>query len=95
MTGLSADFAPLLPGRAVDMELALTAVSRVVPAGARLRLVITGADPRQRNLAQLKVDPPPSIAVHTGAANGSWLQLPLQRSADGALQALARQLAAR
>ena len=26
---------------------------------ARLRLVVTGADPRQRNLAQLKLDPPP------------------------------------
>jgi hypothetical protein len=89
MTGLSADFAPLQPGRAVDVELALTAVSKVVPAGARLRLVITGADPRQRNLAQLKLDPPPFIAVHTGGAGGSWLQLPLQRGAGAAVQALA------
>lgn len=83
MTGLSAAFAPLQPGRAVDVELALTAVSRLVPAGARLRLVVTGADPRQRNLAELKLDPPPTITVHTGGSGGSWLQLPLQRSAVG------------
>jgi predicted acyl esterase len=89
MTGLTADFAPLSPGKAVDVELALTAVSRTVPAGARLRLVVTGADPRQRNLAQLKLDPPPSIAVRTGGTDGSWVQLPLQGGALAA-QALAR-----
>jgi predicted acyl esterase len=80
MTGLAADFAPLTPGRAVEVAFPLTAVSRVVPAGARLRLVVTGADPRQRNLAQLKLDPPPSITVETGGAGGSWVELPLQRS---------------
>ncbi|MFO1503340.1 MAG: CocE/NonD family hydrolase [Steroidobacteraceae bacterium] len=80
MTGRAADFAPLQPGKAVDVEFALTAVSKVVPAGARLRLVITGADPRQRNLAQLKLDPPPLLRVETGGSSGSWLELPLQRS---------------
>lgn len=95
MTGLAADFTPLLPGKPVDVELALTAVSRVVPSGARLRLVITGADPRQRNLAQLKVDPPPSITLQTGGSNGSWLQLPLQRSTPDTLQALARHAGSR
>jgi predicted acyl esterase len=80
MTGLAADFAPLSPGRAVEVAFPLTAVSRVVPAGARLRLVVTGADPRQRNLVQLKRDPPPSITVETGGAGGSWVELPLQRS---------------
>jgi len=82
MTGLAADFAPLSPGKAVEVDFPLTAVSRVVPAGTRLRLVITGADPRQRNLAQLKLDPPPSIAVETGGATGSWIDLPLQRSTE-------------
>jgi putative CocE/NonD family hydrolase len=81
MTGLAADFAPLSPGKVVDVDFALTAVSRVVPAGARLRLVITGADPRQRNLAQLKLSPPPSIAVQTGGPGGSWIEVPLQRNA--------------
>jgi len=49
---------------------------------------VTGADPRQRNLAQLKLDPPPSITVETGGTGGSWLDLPLQRSKDS-MQALA------
>jgi uncharacterized protein len=88
MTGLTADFAPLSPGKVVDVDFPMTAVSRVVPAGARLRLVVTGADPRQRNLAQLKLDPPPSISVETGGAAGSWLDLPLQRGTDSP-QALA------
>jgi len=88
MTGLAADFAPLAKGKAVDVDFPMTAVSRVVPAGARLRVVVTGADPRQRNLAQLKLDPPPSITVETGGTGGSWLDLPLQRSKDS-MQALA------
>jgi len=88
MTGLAADFAPLVKGKSVDVEFPLTAVSRVVPAGARLRLVVTGADPRQRNLAQLKLDPPPSITVETGGKAGSWVDIPLQRSKDS-MQALA------
>jgi hypothetical protein len=79
MTGLEADFAPLSPGRAVEVDFPLTAVSRVIPAGSRLRLVVTGADPRQRNLAQLKLDPPPSITVETGG-KGGMAELPLQRS---------------
>jgi len=94
MTGLTADFAPLQPGRAVDVEFALTAVSRVVPAGSRLRLVVTGADPRQRNLAQLKLDPPPRISVETGGSTGSWLDIPLQRS-TGPAPALATAAPAR
>jgi uncharacterized protein len=84
MTGLAADFAPLVPGKAVEVDFPLTVVSRVVPAGSRLRLVVTGADPRQRNLPQLKLDPPPSISVETGGSGGSWLELPLQRSMDSA-----------
>jgi uncharacterized protein len=88
MTGLESDFAPLAPGRAVEVDFPMTAVSRVVPAGARLRLVVTGADPRQRNLAQIRMTPAPSIAVETGGKGGSWLDLPLQRS-TGPVQALA------
>jgi predicted acyl esterase len=80
MTGLAADFAPLSKGKPVEVDFPMTAVSRVVPAGARLRLVVTGADPRQRNLAQLRLDPPPSISVETGGPGGSWVDIPLQRT---------------
>jgi putative CocE/NonD family hydrolase len=53
-TGFAADFAPLEPGREVTLSFALTPSSRVIPAGRRLRLVVTGADPRQRNLDEIQ-----------------------------------------
>jgi putative CocE/NonD family hydrolase len=77
ITGLSADHAPLAPGSEVDLDFALTPVSRVISAGSRLRVVVTGADPRQRNLADLRKDPAPRISVVSGR-NGSWIELPLR-----------------
>jgi hypothetical protein len=76
-SGLTADFAPLLPDTTAQLRFALTPVAQVIPAGSRLRLVVTGADPRQRNLQQLRVDPPPRITILTGGQDGSWLELPL------------------
>jgi predicted acyl esterase len=76
-TGLSADYAPLEPGREVSLDFALTPTSRVIPAGYRLRLVVTGADPRQRNLGELRVDPPPHIVLRLGGRAGSRVDLPL------------------
>jgi putative CocE/NonD family hydrolase len=77
ITGLSADHVPLSPGREVDLEFALTPVARVISAGSRLRVVVTGADPRQRNLAELRKEPPPRIRVASGR-NASWIDLPLR-----------------
>jgi hypothetical protein len=81
-TGLAADYAPLTPGRGVAMAFALTPASQVIPAGYRLRLVVTGADPRQRNLNQIRLDPPPTIQLSLGGRDGSRLELPL-RPLDG------------
>jgi hypothetical protein len=75
-SGRSADREPLTPGRFVTMRFAFTPTGRIVPAGQRLRVVVTGADPRQRNLAQLRQDPPPRITVRSGAGR-SWIELPL------------------
>ncbi len=77
ITGLSQDQAPLRPHREVDLDFALTPVSRVLPAGARLRVVVTGADPRQRNLAEIRKDPAPQVRIVSGR-RGSYLELPLQ-----------------
>jgi len=74
--GRAADSQPLEPGQSVDMEFALLPVSRVIPAGHRLRLTITGADPRQRNLAALRQDPPPVITLALGA-DAARLSLPV------------------
>lgn len=45
------------------------------PAGHRLRVTLAGADPRQRNLAQIRQDPPPVFTIVTGAA-GSRIDIP-------------------
>ncbi|EGF90044.1 glutaryl 7-ACA acylase [Asticcacaulis biprosthecium C19] len=75
-SGRSADILPLAEGEVVQMSIALTPVSRVVPAGARLRLTVTGADPRQRNLKDIKLEPAPRITVLLGGAEASRLDLP-------------------
>jgi putative CocE/NonD family hydrolase len=77
ITGLAADHAPLAPESEVELDFALTPVARVISAGSRLRVVITGADPRQRNLADIRKNPPPRIRVFSGR-NGSWIELPLR-----------------
>lgn len=53
-SGLQKDVKPLVPGQAVDLTFALSPRSYTVGAGHRLRLVVTGADARQRNLAEIK-----------------------------------------
>jgi uncharacterized protein len=75
--GLTADFAPLRSGQTAKLRFALTPVAQVVPAGSRFRVVVTGADPRQRNLQQVRLDPAPLISVLTGTSEGSWVDLPL------------------
>jgi putative CocE/NonD family hydrolase len=77
-TGLTADYAPLTPGDEVGLSFALTPTSHVIGAGHRLRLVVTGADPRQRNLDELRTDPPPTIALGLGGTAGARIELPLR-----------------
>jgi predicted acyl esterase len=76
-SGLAADLDPPAPGEFVPVSLALTPLSRVVPEGARLRLTVTGADPRQRNLAEIRLDPAPVITVRYGGLDASRIELPL------------------
>lgn len=75
--GRSADIQPLIPGEAVDLEIAMLPVSRIVARGHRLRVAVTGADPRQRNLAQLRQDPPPTITLLLGGQQ-TQLSLPVR-----------------
>lgn len=76
-SGLRADVAPLPPGQQADLAIDLTPVSRVVPAGARLRVTIAGADPRQRNLKDIEQKPAPVITVQRGGTRASWIELPV------------------
>lgn len=76
--GLSADHAPLRQGETVSLDFAFTPAATTIPAGHRLRLVVTGADPRQRNLDDLRIDPAPTITLRTGRGSNARLELPLR-----------------
>jgi predicted acyl esterase len=76
-SGLSRDVLPLAAGEEALISIALTPVSRVVPKGARLRFTIAGADPRQRNLNDIRLTPAPRIAVLRGGRDASRIELPL------------------
>lgn len=78
-TGIERDYAPLAPGSKAALNFALSPTSRVIPVGHRLRLVVTGADPRQRNLAEIRIVPAPQISLVLGGASGSRIDLPLRR----------------
>jgi putative CocE/NonD family hydrolase len=76
-SGRARDVAPVTPGAPVAMQIDLTPISRVIPAGARLRVTIAGADPRQRNLAEIRQTPPPVITILRGTARLSRIRLPV------------------
>jgi uncharacterized protein len=77
-SGNARDIAPLPVGTRARLDFDLTPIARVIPAGSRLRVVVTGADPRQRNLADIKQSPPPNISLHLGGAQGSRIELPVE-----------------
>lgn len=74
-SGRQADAAPITPGVPVTLDFELTPTVRLIPAGHRFRLAIAGADHRQRNLAEIKVDPAPRITVIRG--KDTHIDLPL------------------
>jgi putative CocE/NonD family hydrolase len=88
-SGLEADSAPIAEGETAEMSIAMLATSRHVPAGSRLRFVATGADPRQRNLADLRQNPAPRITLHYGWDAQSRIELPVRQRADKPTPAVA------
>lgn len=76
-SGLAGDAQPLVPGQPVDLLFNLTPSARIIPAGHRLRLTITGADPRQRNIADIRTSPAPHITIERGVGAGSRVEVPL------------------
>lgn len=76
-SGRSSDILDLAPGVEAPVSIAMTPLSRTVPQGARLRFTIAGADPRQRNLQDIRLTPPPQIAVLRGGRDPSRIELPL------------------
>ncbi len=69
-----------LPGpidQPTEVVFDLLPTSKIFKAGHRLRLTITGADPRQRNLKEIMITPAPRIAVLRGGETASFLDLPV------------------
>ena len=75
-SGLAADVAPMVPGKPALLAFSMVPRAWTFPAGHRLRVTLTGADPRQRNLAQIRQDPPPVFTIANGGASASRIDIP-------------------
>jgi predicted acyl esterase len=75
-SGLKADALPMVPGKPAVLTFSMVPRSYTFAAGHRLRVTLAGADPRQRNLAQIRQDPPPVFDIVTGGTNGSRIDIP-------------------
>ncbi|WP_065762410.1 CocE/NonD family hydrolase [Novosphingobium sp. PP1Y] len=84
-SGLRKDVSPLGKGETARMEIAMMPLSHRIEPGYRLRFVMTGADPRQRNLAEVRQDPPPVLEIERGWQSGSRIDLPLREPHDAAI----------
>jgi putative CocE/NonD family hydrolase len=70
------DVKPLTPGERTRMRIDMLPTSTIIKSGHRLRLSISGADPRQRSRS-VQFDPPPTVAIFSGEKADSMLSLPL------------------
>ncbi|WP_260599002.1 CocE/NonD family hydrolase [Sphingomonas endolithica] len=75
-SGLRADALPMVPGKAAELAFSMVPRAYTFAAGHRIRVTLTGADPRQRNLAEIKQTPPPVFTVATGGAVASRIDIP-------------------
>ena len=66
-SGLSTDTLAVVPGEVYPVEVALMPTSRVFRAGSRIRLSVRGADPRQRNIEQIRRTPAETFTVYLGS----------------------------
>ena len=73
---LSADAAPMTPGRAEPVRIALSPIAFVLHKGERLRLAIAGAD--SDNLERVPAAGPQTIEVRRTAATPSFIDIPAQ-----------------
>jgi predicted acyl esterase len=76
-SGISTDIEPMIPGQAAEILFALLPNAWLFRAGHRIRLVITGADPRQRNLDSYDQTNPPRITLRVGGKDASRISVPL------------------
>lgn len=75
-SGLKGDAQPMVPGKPATLSFSMVPRAYTFAAGHRLRVSLAGADPRQRNLAQIRQDPPPVFDIVTGGTNASRIDIP-------------------
>jgi putative CocE/NonD family hydrolase len=78
---LSADAAPMTPGRAEPIRIALSPIAVIVRKGERLRLAIAGAD--SDNLERIPAAGPETLEVRRSRAAPSFIEAPVQETAPG------------
>jgi predicted acyl esterase len=76
LSGKRGDVKPLTPSERTRMRIDMLPTSTLIKSGHRLRLSISGADPRQRSRS-VQFDPPPTVAIFSGKTADSMLSLPL------------------
>jgi predicted acyl esterase len=76
-SGLRADVSPAVSGQLYTLDFALSPRSYTFAAGHRIRVRVTGADPRQRNLAEIKGDLAKTITLATDAQ--SRIEIPFEQ----------------
>ena len=71
-----ADILPVKPGIPYTLRIALSPTAKRFRAGHRIRLSVRGADPRQRNIAEIRRDPPERMTVRFG--KGTRIEIPAE-----------------
>ena len=76
-SGLQKDAKFLVPGKPAEFSFGMLPSAYVFRAGHHIRVTVTGADPRQRNLEEIRQDPPPHLTIYMGGSTSSQIELPL------------------
>jgi predicted acyl esterase len=69
------DAIPFSPGKPEEVVFDCLPLSHVFKPGHRIRLTITGADPREKD--RVNLSPPPVITIFTGSTHSSYVKLPV------------------
>jgi uncharacterized protein len=78
-----ADQKPLTPGEPAELEFALNPIAYHIPAGARLRLTLSGFD--KGNWDTAVSNPAPTLGIRRGGSMASFLELPLASATKAAV----------
>jgi putative CocE/NonD family hydrolase len=73
--GFAEDAEPLRPGQPEELVFDMLPLSRIFPAGDRIRITITGADPREKDRPEST--PSPVVSIYRDRTHQSYIVLPL------------------